>query len=164
MQLNNALAQELHHQMHIYLQQLQELEDVLERERTSIANREFEVFSGLLETKNNLLSEIAHFDDGLTKLLKKALKKPTNESFGTLLSQYNGPLAQGLKLQWQSLQKTASQCKRANEVNSKIVSHAQQHYARLLSIFRKEDPDAATYSKTGRQTNSASSTGRLAKA
>lgn len=164
MQINNALAQELHNQMHIYLQQLQELEDTLTRERDTVAKRDFDAFSRVLEHKNNLLTEVSHFDEGLTKLLQKTLKAPTNEKFEALLEQYKGPLAHGLRLQWASIKRSVVQCKQANEINSKIVSHAQQHYARLLSIFRNEDPDSTTYARNGRQSSGSSSTGRLAKA
>lgn len=164
MKLTDAIAQELYHQMHLYLQQMTELQDTLARERDAIRQRDFDRFATILEHKNHLLKEVSAFDQGIVKILKKILNKPSTLAFDALIDQYHGQQASTIKLQWQAVKRLTGECKRANDVNSKIVSHMQHYYSRLASILRQDDPNASTYAKNGRQATGSSAGGRLAQA
>lgn len=164
MSLNDAMAKDLHNQMHIYIQQLQELQETLERERQDIRDRNFESFNRTLAHKNNLLHEVHELDQKFMLILKRVMRQPSKAAFEKLLTDYQGALAQSLQMQWQSVKKLAASCKNLNELNSKIVTHTQQHYSRIMSILRQEDPNAATYGKTGRQRNGGAGGGQLAQA
>lgn len=164
MKITDSIAQELYHQMHLYLQQMTELQDTLQREREAISNRDFDRFEQILEHKNHLLTEVTVFDNGITKILKKIVKKPSTTAFDALIENYHGQQASTLKLQWQAVKRLTTECKRANDVNGKVVSHMQHYYSRLVSILRKDDPNASTYAKNGRQASGPSAGGRLAQA
>ena len=164
MKITDTLAQQLYQQMHLYLQQMTELQDILQRERTAIKERDFERFRQILEHKDNLLAEVAGFDQAVTTLLKKVLRKPNREALDALFASYQGPHASTLKLQWQAVQRLTNECKRANDINSKIVGHMQHYYARLNSILRRQDPDSTTYAKDGRQAGVGNCGGTLAQA
>ena len=164
MSLNESLAKELHNQMHIYLQQLQELHNTLKRERKNITEKDFEALQITLEHKNNLLQEVQQLDRCLLITFKKFAKTPSKANIDKLLSQYSGTLSQTLSKQWQALAKLAIICRKANEVNGKIISHKQQHFARLLSILHPDAPESSTYQKNGRQRSSSTKGGKLAQA
>jgi len=162
--LNDTLAQQLQHQMHIYIQQLHELETTLQQERKALASRQFADLARITEHKINLLNEVAHFDQSLQQMLNRLLKKPTKAKVSQLIAQYKGTLGNTLQLQWSAIDRIAQHCQRLNEINGKVVAHAQQHYARLMAILRQQDPDSTTYARNGLQAKQCQFGGTLAQA
>ncbi len=163
--LNDKQAQELQNQLHIYLQQLQELQDILKRERDSMGKREFSELDRIIQHKMHLLNEAATFDDQLSKTLKRIFRNPNKELITKAIDSYKGPLAKTLQLQFTNLRKAADECKRMNDINGRIVNHAQQHYGRIISMIKREDPNTKTYCKKGREyATSSASGGKLAQA
>lgn len=160
--MNNTQAQALHRQMHMYLQQLEELSGILAQERAALTTRDFDQFQRLLTHKDHLLKEVSALDESLTLLLKTICKNPTADKVTQTLANDTGPLAKTLQLQYRKLQEIANACRRENEIISRIIGHAQQHYGRLKAIFRQENPDAKIYSKDGRHSAGPSNGGRLA--
>jgi len=152
--MKEVQAQKIHQVMHIYIQQLNEALEIFEQERAALVERDLKRFQEIIQKKECVLNEIANFDASLNSLLKPLSQDKSQMQH--IFSQHQGPLRQSLVLQWQALQRAAKSCRRANEVNSQILAHSQQHYTRLLALLRNTDPNLAIYGKKGYTSASAS--------
>jgi len=152
--LTDRSASALQQTLALYVQQLNELHEILMRERDLLAELEPARYQVLLEHKTNLLQEVAQLDTNFVNQLKKTLKQPTRAVIEQLFANYHGPFAHALVAQWYALQTKLLACQRLNEINAQIVSHSQRHYNRLGAILRQQDPDETIYGKSGRYNNS----------
>jgi len=151
----NAAALTQHLQQDI--QACETLLQLLEQERTALSERDLESMEAIIEKKATCLSLLEQSAKNRTAWSQQFVtsdaqdQQAVSEAWQTLLQQTN---QQQLVDQWQQLKTLQSACKKANEVNGKILARNQKTFGRLLEIVRGQTASPSLYSTAGKATSS----------
>lgn len=120
-----------------YIEQLRQL---LERERAALEARQHTLLPELIEGKNQLLAALGQHALQRQNWLRSANLEANHEGWLKWLSQ--NPKTHGQAEQWNSLADQFRACRELNEINGKIINRAQQTMGQLLNLLRGQDNSA----------------------
>jgi flagellar biosynthesis/type III secretory pathway chaperone len=122
----------------------QQLIDVLEQERLSLENRQYEQFQQLLQTKEQLLNALEQGATGRRQWLAQR-GFADDKSALTLVTRQAPTIAE----LWQNAAEQWRACQHANKVNEQICGRTRVVVERVLDILRGQTSQGATYDAKG---------------
>lgn len=130
--------------------QLQQLRDLLEEERTLLAGANVREIEPLTARKDQLLEAIRERARQKVRLLVEMGFRPDQGHPSRFIRSAG---LTDLYQSWEQAQSALADCHALNRQNSKIVSHLQTRLARLTDIFRGSSSQQKLYGASGQQTS-----------
>jgi flagellar biosynthesis/type III secretory pathway chaperone len=142
-----SLLQLLPRQIGAYTQFL----DLLRQEQAALAHAQPEVLENCLATRAGLVTTLEAQDLELRTLFANANIAFSTRGVKALFATFLAPQSSQLEKLWQRLLTLAAECKKQNEINSKIIDTRRQHTDRVLRILTGQTTLAGTtYAADGR--------------
>lgn len=137
------------------ISQLDELADVLGREKTLLGNSDLRQLEALTQDKNRLLGAIRErAKQKIRTLVQMGYRPETGEPSRFIRS---AGLIELTDL-WQQADRRLKACQALNQTNGRVISHLQKRLSRLTDIFRGATGQQKLYGARGEQTTVSSST------
>lgn len=141
---------------------IEQLHQLLEREREALARRDHAALPELIEDKTRRLSALGEHALQRQNWLRSAGLSCDHEGWLRWLDQ--NPATRAQRDDWTALAERFRHCREQNETNGKIIARAQHTLGRLLDVMRgQEEGTPELYNAKGRAGNAGSS-GTLIKA
>lgn len=122
---------------------LNELYELLMEETTALKERNTEMISTLVGSKNNLLNKLGVLDKQRQLYMEtEAPKLAFAENFEKRIKEMNS-----------SIQTALDNCKHQNKINGGIIEVSQLFNNRILDIVRGQNAQESTYSAEGKNEN-----------
>ncbi|AOY87867.1 flagellar biosynthesis protein FlgN [Marinobacter salinus] len=150
-----APIDELKHALSQDVQQLQELEDILLKEKTCLASSDIRALDALTAEKNQLLSEIRERAKQKIRTLVAMGYRPDSGEPSRFIR--SAGLTELYSL-WKEADVKMSVCQTLNHNNGRIMSHLQKRLSRLTDIFRGATAQQKLYGAKGEHTSVSSRT------
>ena len=122
----------------------QQLRDVLEQERQTLENRQYEQFEQLLQGKQQLLAQLEQGGNARRQWLAK--RGFADDASALRLVKLQAP---AVAEQWQAAAEQWRDCQHANQVNEQICNRTRVVVERVLDILRGQPGQGSTYDAKG---------------
>ncbi|PIE43336.1 MAG: hypothetical protein CSA50_05520 [Gammaproteobacteria bacterium] len=129
------------------LNDLPHLEHALNEERLALQERNLSLLEQSQLLKQQVLQRLEQRTRAKSDYLAKACA-PNPPTFATLVRVSSNA---ELKAKWQLVQTLLNQCKQANSVNGKIISHSQQRVTKIMEIVRGQSRQSSLYGSQGKR-------------
>lgn len=131
---------------------IEQLQQLLEREREALAQRDHSALPELIETKSQRLSALGKHALQRQNWLRSAGLSCDHEGWLHWLDQ--NPALRSQRDDWDALAERFRHCREQNEINGKIIARAQHTLERLLDVMRGQPEGAPElYNAKGRAGN-----------
>ncbi|PID42351.1 MAG: hypothetical protein CSA52_03800 [Gammaproteobacteria bacterium] len=130
------------------LNDLTRLEEVLNKERHALQERDLPQIEQSQQLKQELLQCLEQRARSKSTYLAKECAPKAPPTFSMLVKVSSNA---ELKSKWQLVQSLLNQCKQANSVNGKIISHSQQRVTRIMEIIRGQSRQSSLYGARGKK-------------
>lgn len=137
------------------ISQLDELADVLGREKSLLGNSDLRQLEALTQEKNCLLGAIRERAKQKIRTLVQMGYRPENGEPSRFIR--SAGLIDVTEL-WQQADSKLKTCQALNQTNGRVISHLQKRLSRLTDIFRGATGQQKLYGARGEQTSVSSST------
>ncbi len=128
------------------VQQLQELTDILRKERSCLSSSDLSELQGLTTQKNQILDQIRDRARQKIRVLVALGYQPDKASPSRFI-QSTGQTE--LFELWKQADRQMQECKTLNQNNGRVISHLQKRLSRLASIFRGATGQQKLYGAKG---------------
>lgn len=133
-----------------------QLMQYLEAEKKAIEDRDYDNYNKLLEHKKHLLIEVESLDHERQKIMQEMGFSSDKEGFNRFLAQVPSTWKSRFEDLWSTLTDKLNRCRDLNQVNGKILLHAQIATERLMQMMKGVSPNETIYHANGRTTAGAS--------
>ncbi|MCG8668790.1 MAG: flagellar protein FlgN [Pseudomonadales bacterium] len=133
------------------LRKTDELVQYLEAEKSAIQERDFDSYTSLLSQKKHLLVEIESLDRERQNLMTAMGFPGTKEGFEDFLQYVPSAWKGRFEDIWSALTKKLNRCKDLNQINGKILLHAQIATDRLMQMIKGVSPNETVYRANGQR-------------
>lgn len=137
------------------ISQLDELADLLGKEKTLLGNSDLRQLEALTQEKNRLLGAIRERAKQKIRTLVQMGYRPENGEPSRFIR--SAGLIDVTEL-WQQADSKLKTCQALNQTNGRVISHLQKRLSRLTDIFRGATGQQKLYGARGEQTSVSSST------
>ncbi|MEE3170634.1 MAG: flagellar protein FlgN [Pseudomonadota bacterium] len=137
------------------ISQLDELADLLGKEKTLLGNSDLRQLEALTQEKNRLLGAIRERAKQKIRTLVQMGYRPENGEPSRFIR--SAGLIDVTEL-WQQADSKLKTCQTLNQTNGRVISHLQKRLSRLTDIFRGATGQQKLYGARGEQTSVSSST------
>ncbi|MBB5320404.1 flagella synthesis protein FlgN [Marinobacter oulmenensis] len=137
------------------IRQLDNLTDVLSREKTTLSSSDISELQGITSEKNAILEAIRERAKRKIHLLVSMGYKPTAGAPSRFIRAAG---MDDLYQLWQQADEKLRACQSLNQNNGRVVGHLQKRLGRLTDIFRGASSQQKLYGAKGEQTRVSSST------
>ena len=137
------------------ISQLDELADLLGKEKTLLGNSDLRQLEALTQEKNRLLGAIRERAKQKIRTLVQMGYRPENGEPSRFIR--SAGLIDVTEL-WQQADSKLKTCQTLNQTNGWVISHLQKRLSRLTDIFRGATGQQKLYGARGEQTSVSSST------
>lgn len=125
-----------------------EMEEVLEREASALAQRDVEALTAASHDKQRLGESLERLGREQLDLVRTLGFAATAEGMDAVLAQWD---AQGqMRTHWTQLRESMERCRLANQANGQVVWHQQKQVVQALRALRGVDMQADLYDPHGR--------------
>lgn len=123
--------------------------ELLEAERTALAERNLERLEEIIREKANHLTQL---EKGATQrtLWLQSEQNPSAADAASRWEQLLARSAPALSRHWQDFRNLLSRCQSENDINGKLLARNQQVFARIISIVRGQQNNLDTYSASAK--------------
>lgn len=135
--------------------QLEVLADVLNREKTCLANSDLRQLETLTKEKNDLLAAIRERAKQKIRTLVQMGYRPESGDPSRFIR--SAGFSDLFEL-WQDADRKLKACQTLNQTNGRVISHLQKRLSRLTDIFRGATGQQKLYGAQGQQTTVSSRT------
>lgn len=126
-----------------------ELEELLTRERQVLEQRDAEALVPLIDAKNTAMAALGENALERQGWLEAAGLTPSHENWQEWLER--DPEARASQPDWDRLAQRFAHCREMNEINGKIIRRAQQTMEQLLKLLRGQSNEGPSlYNAQGR--------------
>lgn len=132
-----------------------QLVQYLEAEKSAIQERDFDSYTSLLSKKKHLLIEIESIDRNRQALMVEMGFPGDKEGFHNFLNHVPSAWKTKFEDLWNALATTLNRCKDLNQINGKILLHAQIATDRLMQMIKGVSPNETVYRANGRKSQGA---------
>lgn len=130
-------------------ERIEELEQILVREREALERRDVEALSTLIDAKNNAMASLGQSALERQGWLEAAGLNADQQGWQQWLARE--PETRSQQADWQQLGERFAHCRELNEINGKIIRRAQQTMEQLLMLMRGQSNEAPSlYNAQGR--------------
>jgi flagella synthesis protein FlgN len=137
------------------ISQLGTLADILEREKTCLANSDLRQLEALTKEKNDLLGAVRErAKQKIRTLVQMGYRPESGEPSRFIRSAGFSDLFQ----LWQEAEQKLRACQTLNQTNGRVISHLQKRLSKLTDIFRGATGQQKLYGAQGQQTTVSSRT------
>ncbi len=126
----------------------------LEAEKAAIEKRDFTGYHGLQNNKKQLLIEIESLDRERQGLMQEMGFAADKEGFEEFLEKVPTNWRARFEDLWESLSAKMNRCRDLNQINGKILLHAQIATERLMQMIKGVSSNQTVYRANGRTTQS----------
>lgn len=137
------------------LSQLDELAEVLSKEKTCLGGSDFQALNTLTQSKNQLLGAIRERARQKIRVLVNMGYRPENGEPSRFIQ--SAGLSELFDL-WQQADQKLRACQALNQTNGRVIGHLQKRLSRLTDIFRGSTGQQKLYGAKGQQTSVSSTT------
>lgn len=137
------------------ISQLDELADLLGKEKTLLGKSDLRQLEALTQEKNRLLGAIRERAKQKIRTLVQMGYRPDNGEPSRFIR--SAGLIEVTEL-WQQADRKLKTCQALNQTNGRVISHLQKRLSRLTDIFRGATGQQKLYGARGEQTSVSSST------
>jgi flagella synthesis protein FlgN len=124
---------------------------LLKQEKQALERRDYSDYHPIIETKKKHLQELEMADRKRRDLMAEMGFSADSEGLNAFLAHIPVAWRGRFEGAWNQLMGNLQTCRHQNEVNGRILNHAQQAIERLMSYLRGVSPNQAIYTKTGRK-------------
>lgn len=124
----------------------------LEAEKSAIQERDFKGYHAMMTNKKQLLVDIESADRERQAIMQEMGFSADKEGFQAFLTQVPTNWRERFETMWEALSSKMNRCKDLNQVNGKILLHAQMATERLLQLVKGVSPNETVYHANGRTT------------
>ncbi|MDX1693365.1 MAG: flagellar protein FlgN [Ketobacteraceae bacterium] len=132
------------------LSKADQLLQYLEAEKSAIEKRDLDGYHGLQNNKKQLLIEIESLDRERKSLMESMGFSADKQGFQSFLQQVPANWRSRFEHLWESLSGKLNRCKDLNQVNGKILLHAQIATERLMQMIKGVSTNETVYQQNGR--------------
>ncbi len=152
-----SVSPEFVHQMMVDdSQTIEQLRQILLREREALEQRDHEALPPLIDAKSQAMAALGEHALQRQSWLDASGFSHDHQGWQEWLEQHPDTHAQ--QAQWQTLAEQFEACRELNEINGKIIQRAQQTVGQLLNLLRGQNNDGPSlYNAKGRSGNSGGS-------
>lgn len=126
-----------------------ELEELLSRERQALEQRDTETLAPLIDAKNAAMAALGESALERQGWLEAAGLTPNHDNWQAWLERASETRAR--QADWDRLAQRFAHCREMNEINGKIIRRAQQTMEQLLKLLRGQNNDGPSlYNAQGR--------------
>ena len=122
----------------------------LEAEKSAIEARDFDAYNKLLNNKKQLLIEIEGLERERQTMMQQMEFSADKEGFQQFLNYVPSSWKARFEDLWQSLSDKLNRCRDLNQINGKILLHAQIATERLMQLMKGVAPNQMVYRPNGR--------------
>lgn len=124
----------------------------LEAEKAAIEQRDFKGYHGLQDNKRQLLVEVEALNRERANILADMGFSADKPGFESFLNKVPANWRDRFEHSWAALSKTMNRCRDLNDINSKILLHAQIATERLMQMIKGVSANQTVYRANGRTT------------
>lgn len=136
------------------LSKADQLLQYLEAEKSAIEKRDLDGYQGLQNNKKQLLIDIEALDRERKTLMEEMGFATDKEGFYAFLEKVPGNWRSPFEDLWRTLSEKMNRCKDLNQVNGKILLHAQVATERLMQMIQGVSTNETVYRANGRTSQS----------
>lgn len=148
-----TIAQNLMAILNRHLTAVKKLMQYLDAEKSAIEKRDYDAYYAIAENKKHLLIDIETVERERHALLHSIGVSVDKAGFDTFLSNIPKPWQHKFTSVWDELRDGLNRCRDTNQVNGKILLHAQIASERLLQLVKGVRPNETVYVANGRTQN-----------
>lgn len=136
------------------LSKADQLLQYLEAEKSAIETRDFDGYHGLQNNKKQLLIDIEALDRERTALMQEMGFSADKQGFDEFVKLVPTNWQQRFNDMWTTLSEKMNRCRDLNQVNGKVLHHAQIATERLMQMIKGVSSNQTVYHANGRTTQS----------
>lgn len=129
----------------------QRLIALLSEERAALEKRDYSRYHELIEQKKEVLLSLDKVDRDRRVLMESMGYSVDKDGMEALISQLPAAWQARFQTLWSELTSNLATCRHLNEVNGRILNHAQQAIERLMSFLRGVSPQQSIYNRQGKK-------------
>ena len=134
--VNPQTAQKFLHVLKKDLGKTDQLLQYLEAEKSAIEARDFDAYNSLLNNKKQLLVDIESLERERRSMMQEMEFSADKDGFSEFLNHVPSSWKGRFEDLWRSLSEKLKRCRDLNQINGKILLHAQIATERLMQLIR----------------------------
>lgn len=127
------------------------LKTILQEEKAILEKRQYAAHPPLLSRKTQLLMELDQADNTRRQIMAEMGLQLDKVGFDLFVAQVPKAWQERFQNSWEHLSDTMNTCARLNQINGKILAHAQNSMERLMSIIKGTASQVSIYQSNGRR-------------
>ena len=148
--VNPQTAQKFLQLLKLDLGKTDQLLQYLEAEKSAIEARDFDAYNNLLNSKKQLLIEIESLERERRSMMEQMQFSPDKEGFNEFLNHVPSSWKGRFEDLWSTLSQKLGRCRDLNQINGKILLHAQIATERLMQLMKGVSQNEMVYRPNGR--------------